>query len=42
MAGTSLVAQWLTLCSQCLGSIPVQDTRSHMLQLKILHAVTKT
>ena len=25
-----------------LGSIPGQGTRSHMLQLKILHAATKT
>ena len=35
--GTSLVVQWLTLCSQCrgLGSIPGQGTRSHILQLKV-------
>ena len=33
-----------TLHSQCsrLGSIPGQGTRSHMLQLKILHSTTKT
>ena len=30
--GTSLVVQWVRLCSQCraLGSIPGQGTRSHM------------
>ena len=32
------------LCSQCRGpgSIPGQGTRSHVPQLKILHATTKT
>ena len=47
--GTSLVVQWLRLCSNAggLGSIPSQGTRSHVLQprihmpqLKILHATT--
>ena len=39
--GTSLVAQWLTLCTPNaggLGSIPSQETRSHVLQLKIPYA----
>ena len=50
--GTSLMVQWLRLCSSnggSLGLIPGQGTRSHMvqlricmLQLKILHAATKT
>ena len=50
--GTSLVVQWLRLCtpnSGGLGSIPGQGTRSHMPQLrvrmpqlKIPHAATKT
>ena len=33
-----------TSSSQCkgLGSIPGQETRFHMLQLKIPHAITKT
>ena len=38
--GTSLVVQWLRLCSPntgALGSIPDQGTRSHMLQL-IVHS----
>ena len=38
--GTSLVVQWLrphTPNAGDLGSIPGQGTRSHMLQLKILH-----
>ena len=42
---TPLVAQWLrlrALNAGGLGSIPGQGTRSHMLQLKILHAATKT
>ena len=43
--GTSLVVQWLRLHApnaRGLGSIPGQGTRSHMPQLKILHAATKT
>ena len=43
--GTSLVAQGLRLLAPNaggLGSIPDQGTRSHMLQLKLLHATTKT
>ena len=51
--GTSLVVQWLRLCIPNAGgpgSIPGQGTKSRMhatlrvcmLQLKILHAVTKT
>ena len=43
--GTSLVAQGLRLLAPnagVLGSIPDQGTRSHMLQLKLLHATTKT
>ena len=39
------MAQWLRLCAPNagdLGLIPGQGTRSHMLQLKILHATTKT
>ena len=42
--GTSLVVQWLRLCAPVsggLGSIPGQGTRSHVLQLKILHAAVK-
>ena len=42
--GTSLVVQWLRLCTPNAGvpgSIPGQGTRSHMLQLKVLHAATK-
>ncbi|TEA38804.1 hypothetical protein DBR06_SOUSAS610174, partial [Sousa chinensis] len=41
----SLVVQWLRLHAPSAGgpaSIPGQGTRSHMLQLKILHATTKT
>ena len=26
----------------CWGSLPCQGTRSHMLQLRVLHATTKT
>ena len=43
--GTSLVVQQLGCCCSNaggLGSIPGQGTRPHMLQLKILHATTKT
>ena len=43
--GTSLVVQWLRLRvpdAGGLGSIPGQGTSSHMPQLKILHAATKT
>ena len=39
--GTSLVVQWLRLCASNAGgpgSVSGQGTRSHMLQLKILHA----
>ena len=39
------MVQWLRLCTLNAGgtgSIPGQGTRSHMLQLKILHASTKT
>ena len=49
--GTSLVIQWLTICTPNAGgpgSIPGQGTRYHMLQLrfhmlklKILHATMK-
>ena len=42
---TSLVVQWLRLHapnSGDLGSIPGQGTRSHMQQLKILHAMSET
>ena len=42
---TSVVLQWLRLCAPSaggLGSIPDQGTRSHMLQLKIPRAATKT
>ena len=41
---TSLVIQWLRLHASNAGgpgSISSQGTRSHMLQLKILHAATK-
>ena len=40
-----MVVQWLRLCAPNaggLGSIPGQGTRSHMPQLKILHATMKT
>ena len=43
--GTSLVVQWLRLGASNVGgpgSIPGQRTRSHMPQLKIPHATTKT
>ena len=43
--GTSLVVQWLRCHTPNAGgpeSIPGLGTRSHMLQLKILHATTKT
>ena len=43
--GTSLVVQWLRLHTPNAGgpgSIPGQGTRSHMQQLKILYAATKT
>ena len=43
--GTSLVVQWLRLHvpnAGALGSIPGQGTRSHMPQLMIPHAATKT
>ena len=41
--GTSLVALWLRLHSQCRGLRfhPSQGTRSHMPQLKVLHVATK-
>ena len=41
---TSLAVQWLRHCAPNAGgpgSIPGQETRSHMLQLKILHAAAK-
>ena len=44
-AGVSLAVQWLTLCAANTGGlsfIPGQETRSHMLQLKIPSATTKT
>ncbi|TEA37298.1 hypothetical protein DBR06_SOUSAS6710032, partial [Sousa chinensis] len=40
----SLVAQWLRLLAPNAGGpglIPGQGTRSHMPQVKILHAATK-
>ena len=43
--GTSLVVKWLRLCAPNVrspGSIPGQCTRFHLLQLKNLHAATKT
>ena len=43
--GTSLVVQWLRLCTANIGGlglIPGQETRAHMLQLKNLCAATKT
>ena len=42
--GTSLVVQWLRLCTSNTGSpgsITDQGTRGHVPQLKILHAETK-
>ena len=44
LLGTFPVVQWLRLCTPNAGgpgSIPGQGTRSHMVQLKILHATTK-
>ena len=44
-AGVSLVLQWLTLCAAKAGGLsltPGQETRSHMLQLKIPPATNKT
>ena len=38
------MVQWLGLCAPYAGGldlIPVQETGSHMLQLKTLHATTK-
>ena len=38
------MAEWLRLCASSaggMGLIPGQGTRSHLLQLKILHAATK-
>ena len=43
--GTSLLVQWLRLHAPNVGdlrSIPGQENRSHMSQLKIPHAATKT
>ena len=45
LRGTFLMAQWLRLWARNagdLGSNPGQGTRSHMLQLKIPYAATKT
>ena len=45
VTGTSLVVQWLRLCApnaRGQRSIPSQETSSHMLQLKIPHAATKS
>ena len=45
ISGTSLVVQWLRLHAPnagAQGSIPGQGTRSHMPQLKIPCAATKT
>ena len=45
LCGASLVVQWLRLCALNaggMGSIAGQGTRSHMPQLKILNASTKT
>ena len=44
LLGTSLVVQWLRLCAPNAGGqglIPGQGTRSHVSQLKILHATVK-
>ena len=41
---TSLVAQWLRLCTPNAGdpgSIPGRGTRPHMQELKIPHSATK-
>ena len=43
--GTSLVAQWLRLCTPNTGgpgSVPGRGTRVHMPQLEILHDAAKT
>ena len=50
VSGTSLVVQWLRLCTPSAGgpgSSPVQGTGDHalqlsLLQIKISHATTKT
>ena len=45
MIGTSVVVQWLRVWAPNAGgpgSILGQGTRSHMIQLKILHAATET
>ena len=45
MRGTSLVVQWLRLCTPNaggVGAIAGQGTRSHVPQLKALHAAPKT
>ena len=42
--GTSLAVQWLRFCASNaggLGLIPIQGTRSHMQQLKILYTTMK-
>ena len=42
--GTSLMGQWLRLCAPNAGgldSIPGQGIRSHIPQLKMLHATRK-
>ena len=36
------MVQWLRLHAPNTGDLPGQETRSHMLQLKILQAATKT
>ena len=43
--GTSLVIQWLRLHAPIAGGpglIPGKETRSHILQLRVLDAATKT
>ena len=45
VSGTSLVVQWLRLCTPSAGgpgSIPGRGTRGHMLQLKISQATMET
>ena len=45
LRGNSLVVQQIRLCipnAEGLGSIPGQETRSHMSQLKIPHTASKT
>ena len=45
LRGTFLMVQWLTLCAHNAGGLalnPGQGSRSHMLQLKIPYAATKT